>query len=363
MRLIHCADLHLDSPMTANLTKDQAKERKKEMLRTFVRMVDYAVKYKIRVILIAGDWFDTHNISLTTRNTVWDSIRRHPEIDFLYLRGNHDWDGNFISTQLDIPENLKLFSGEWQSYKYGNVEIWGVEMGQGRDTLAYGIPELDPDAYNIVTLHGQLTEYRNKNQLENIALNDLRHRNIDYLALGHVHEYQAKRLDARGIYCYPGCLEGRGFDECGEKGFVLLDIDESAMTAEIRFVPAAQRCLYILSADVTGSRTTQDAARMVEKAVAGYAVSRKSLVTIELTGAVDVESEFSLEFLQEMFKDYFYFVKIVDKTTMSVDYHAYEHDVSLKGEFIRMVMQSGLPEETRAEIIRCGLLALAGEEV
>ncbi len=29
MKIIHCADLHLDSKMTANLSKDQARERKK----------------------------------------------------------------------------------------------------------------------------------------------------------------------------------------------------------------------------------------------------------------------------------------------------------------------------------------------
>lgn len=363
MKIIHCADLHLDSPMTANLTKEQARERKKEMLRTFMRMVDYAIQYEVRVILIAGDLFDTHNISATTRNVVWDAIRSHPEIDFLYLRGNHDWDGNFISKQLEIPENLKLFSNEWQRYTYGNVEIWGLEMPQEKDPMQYSVPVFDADAYNIIMLHGQLTEYRNKKQTECISLSDLRHKNIDYLALGHVHEYQTERLDARGIYCYPGCLEGRGFDECGEKGFILLDINEEGMTAETRFVPAAQRELYILSVDVSGIQTTQDAARRIEDVISERALPQKSLVTIELNGSVDVECEFSCEFLQELFADYFYFVKIVNKTKMYVDYHAYEHDASLKGEFIRMVMQSGLPEETRAEVIRCGLMALTGEEV
>ena len=35
MKIIHCADLHLDSQMTANLTKEQARERKREIIRTF----------------------------------------------------------------------------------------------------------------------------------------------------------------------------------------------------------------------------------------------------------------------------------------------------------------------------------------
>ena len=44
MRFIHCADLHLDSKMTSNLSREQAKERKMEILRTYSRMIDYAKK-------------------------------------------------------------------------------------------------------------------------------------------------------------------------------------------------------------------------------------------------------------------------------------------------------------------------------
>ena len=44
MKIIHCGDIHLDSKMTSNLSKEQARERKMEILRTFTRMVDYAKK-------------------------------------------------------------------------------------------------------------------------------------------------------------------------------------------------------------------------------------------------------------------------------------------------------------------------------
>ena len=60
MKILHCADLHLDSKMTANLDKEKAKERKGEILRTFERMIRYAEEQEIAVILIAGDLFDTN---------------------------------------------------------------------------------------------------------------------------------------------------------------------------------------------------------------------------------------------------------------------------------------------------------------
>lgn len=362
MKLVHCADLHLDSQMTKNLTKEQAKQRKKEMLRTFTRMVDYAEQYGARVILIAGDLFDTRNVSATARNIVRDAIEAHPQIDFLYLRGNHDND-NFLTKLDEIPDNLKLFGEEWRSYRYGKVVISGLELAESNLASRYHSLILERDCYNIVTMHGQLTDYKKRDDTESISLNDLKNKCIDYLALGHVHTYQQGRLDARGIYCYPGCMEGRGFDECGDKGFVFIEVDEDTLEAETRFLPAAQRTLYTLPVDVTGVQTTQSAARRIEKALAKVSYSRKSLVKFELVGDVPLECEINCEFLQDMFADYFYYEKVSDKTKVAIDYSDYENDVSLKGEFIRLIMKSDMSEEKKSEVIRCGILALSGEEI
>ncbi len=362
MKIIHCADLHLDSRMNTHLSKEQARERKQELLRTFTRMVDYASQYGAQAVLIAGDLFDTKSISATARNVVQDAILSHPEIDFLYLRGNHDND-SFLSKLEEIPSNLKLFGEEWTTYQYGNVAITGLELTAQNQATAFHQLALDHDRFNIVMLHGQLMDYRGGDGAEVISLNDLRNKNIDYLALGHVHEYKKGQLDARGTYCYPGCLEGRGFDECGTKGFVRLDIDEKTCRARMKFVPAAQRTLYIIPVDVTGVMTTQEAARRMEATLSEIAVPQKSLVRFELTGEVAVDSEISSDFLQEIFSEYFYYEKVVDKTCMLVDYAAYEKDISLKGEFIRMIMQADMEEEKKAEVIRCGILALSGEEI
>ena len=114
MKIIHCADLHLDSKLTSNLSKEQVRERKNEILRTFTRMVDYAENNEVRAILIAGDLFDTRTISATARNLVRDTIIAHPAIDFFYLKGNHERDG-FVSKLEEIPENLKLFTDSWRA--------------------------------------------------------------------------------------------------------------------------------------------------------------------------------------------------------------------------------------------------------
>lgn len=362
MKIIHCADLHLDSRMTANLNKEQAVERRKELLRTFTRMVEYARKNEVRAILIAGDFFDTRNVSALARNTVNDLICTNPEIDFLYLKGNHDSD-NFLSKLEEIPPNLLLFGEKWTSYRYGNVVISGLEMSEKNRSIVCNSLVLNQDDINIVALHGQTDEYRSTDQVERIGLNELRNHNIDYLALGHIHSFVQEALDNRGIYCYPGCLEGRGFDECGKKGFVLLNIDEQTRSVKTEFVPIASRTLYTLSVDVSGVQTTQEAAVRMEQAVdqAGYASG--SMVKFVLTGEVSVDTEINCDYLQDLFTDYFYFEKVEDMTRLRVDYSDYEKDASLKGEFIRMVLGSDLSEEQKTQVIRCGIDALSGEEI
>ena len=333
MKIIHCADLHLDSQMTANLTKEQARERKREIIRTFTRMVEYAEKTGVRLIMISGDLFDTRNVSALARNTVRDMICTHPQIDFLYLRGNHDSD-NFLSKLEEVPDNLLLFSDTWTAYRYGNI-----------------------------VMHGQAGDYACRSQAENISLNQLKNKNIDYLALGHVHTFMQDKLDNRGTWCYCGCLEGRGFDECGPKGFVLLDVDEQTCRAQMQFVQMAARTLYTLEVDVSNVMTTREAAERMEEAVKQAQYPSGSLVKFVLTGEVEVDAEINCEYLQNLFSDYFYFEKVKDRTTLRVDYSDYEKDASLKGEFIRMVLGSELSQEQKAEVIRCGILALSGEEI
>ena len=90
MKLIHCADLHLDSKMNTHLGSQKAKERKTELLHTFTRMIDYAKDENVKQILIAGDLFDTRKVSATASNMVLELIQKNDDISFYYLRGNHD---------------------------------------------------------------------------------------------------------------------------------------------------------------------------------------------------------------------------------------------------------------------------------
>lgn len=213
-------------------------------------------------------------------------------------------------------------------------------------------------------LHGQEAESTGKDDTEKINLKQLKNKGIDYLALGHIHTYKAERLDARGIYCYAGCLEGRGFDECGEHGFVVLDIEETTGTYTQKFVPFAQRTLYTVEVDVTGCQTTIELAEKASAKLQETGGGKESLVKLVLKGKLDVECEKNSSYLLAGLKQSFYFVKISDETTLSIDSKKDLYEISLRGEYLRQVLQdSSIADEDKTSIIRYGLQALAGEEI
>ena len=362
MKIIHCADLHLDSKLTSVLGKEKAAERKNELLNAFTRMVFYAAQAGVKAVLIAGDMFDVKNISKKTKNVVLDTLRANPEINFYYLKGNHD-KNNFLEGEEAVPENLKMFTRTWTSYDEGNICISAAELDAENAGGIYDGLVPDPKRFNIVMLHGQEVKAKGSKEI-NIEIKKLKNKGIDYLALGHVHEYKRKQLDGRGIYCYSGCLEGRGFDECGRHGFVMLDIDEESGKFTDEFIPFAKRSIYEVTADVSGLETSMQMADAAAEALKEAGCNSKDMVKIVLAGAVSADAEKDPELINTFFEDKYYLARTEDKTTIRVNEADYMYDESLKGEFVRLVMaDEELSDEDKGTVISYGLKALAGEEI
>lgn len=356
MKFIHCADLHLDSKLESNMGKEQAAERRNEILLMFGRIVEFAAEEGATAILISGDLFDRKVISAKTRNLVWDMIEGNPELDFIYLRGNHDLQTNFTEGRT-LPENLKLFDTNWTEYQYGDISVFGKETVE--DDLNYASLITRPERVNIVMLHGQEVRSNVKDDASLISLPALKNRNIDYLALGHIHSYKREPLDARGVYCYCGCPEGRGFDECGRKGVVLLEVEEGRVNS--RFVPMAARQLHEVEVDITGQETATDLLRAIHKATED--IPSSDMVKIILTGYYTVETEKDFTYFEQAMEGRFYFMKFKDMSKLSIDYTEYEHQISLKGEFVRTVMNGKESQEEKEQMILLGIRALSGEEL
>lgn len=361
MRLIHTADIHLDSKMRANLSSDKAKERKHEILKTFINMVNYASDNDVFAILISGDLFDTRKISSLVKNAVENVIINNPQVKFFYLKGNHD-NTNFFSENAEIPGNLFLFGDEWQGYAIGErINVWGIELSEGNSNEIQKSFAPNPSLTNIVMLHGQEAGSDSRDKAEIININNFKNKGIDYLALGHIHEYKLNKLDSdNSYYCYPGCLEARGFDETGEHGFVLLDIDDETGIVTPSFVPFAKRKTINAVIDVTGVGNTMDIIAKIDKELPNIAPDSCDLVKITLSGKITPDTEIDTDFIRRHFEGGYYFLKVKDESEIHVNFEDYALDESLKGEFVRLVNASDMTDEEKGAIIKYGIDAING---
>ena len=381
MKILHMADVHLDSKLSRYFDNEKARERRNEILNTFTAAVEYAANEGVEAVIIAGDLFDVRNITATARDSVSDSIEQHPEITFYYLRGNHDADSfvqNMIEKRGGLPANLKMFSDTWTSYRQEasdgvTVVITGAEMNADNNSRLVSSLVLNQDDFNIVVLHGQEVELASKKDAEVIPLRDYKNKGIDYMALGHIHEPKIEQLDARGRYSYSGCLEGRGYDEIGQHGFNILDIKSEGgkATYEVHFTPFAKRIIHRIAMDLNEAGmdviTSQAIVRHIQKAAAEAGVEAKDMLRVELVGKIDSDAEIDVEYIRKSLENDFYHIKVVDLTKPSVSFEDFMLDKSLRGEFVRLIKekaeQGELSEDEAAVIAQLGIDVLAGEGI
>ncbi len=349
MKIIHTGDLHLDSVMESNFDADTASLRRGELLLTFGRMVEYAESVGARVILIAGDLFDTPHPTPSAEQYVMDQIAAHPSIDFLCLGGNHV--GDYIPH--NPPANYRTFPKRTIGYyRYENVVIGATE-----NNASYHEARFSPDDINIMMLHGQMSDAITDLSLVNVKL--WRNLHIDYLALGHVHRAQKGELDERGTWAYCGTPEGRGFDEAGVKGFMLLETQGNKLTHA--FIPFAKRTVHIVTVDISRLFSQREIEAKVAEELAS--IPSSDIVRVVLRGIAEPDMHKDMRQLLATFEDNFFFASVQDESNISLRPDSYEKDKSLRGEFVRTVMKSGLNRTDIERIIRCGISALAGEEV
>ncbi len=328
VKIIHAADFHLDSAFGA-LTPEQAKQRRRESRDLVERLSNYVNQQGADIVLLAGDLFDGE---LTYRETIEQLPRAlgAMEAEVFIAPGNHDhYHARSPYAVLAWPENVHIFtknSMEGITIERLGCTVYGAaftRMSQEESLLsAFRVP--NDGLIHIGVLHADLgaAEQRyNPLRTEEIAASGL-----DYLALGHTHSFLGVNRAGETAYAYSGCIEGRGFDEAGDKGFLYGEIDRGR--AELRFVPFARRRYEVLSVDVTG----KEPETALREALNGSTLT--DLYRVIFTGETD-ESGVELAQIEERFAGEFYHLEVRDKTRLREDIWQRASEDSLRGLFLR----------------------------
>jgi DNA repair exonuclease SbcCD nuclease subunit len=363
IRILHAADLHLDSPFQG-LGREKAIQRRQEQRQLLERIGALARQRSVDMAVFAGDLFDSEDAFAETGKSI-QRVLSGLEIPVFVAPGNHDWYGAHSPwARLKLGENVHVFTQptmECVSLPELGVRVWGTAFTQRHRTapLAGFEAAKEGDTLDIMAVHGEVGNPASVYGA--ISEQELARSGMDYVALGHVHSYSGLRQAGETFYAWPGCPEGRGFDEPGDKGVLLVELEPGKCRAE--FVPVAERRYQVLSVDITDA---EDVGQAVAQALPPD-TSRDSY-RIYLTGQTDGVPDGKR--LYEALASRFFSLELRDETTLRRDVWAERSADSLKGLFLsRLWQQLTAAQDDRereriTQAARWGLQALEkGEEL
>lgn len=250
MRILHLADVHLDTAFTGRSAdiRSRLRQATREAFRSAVQL---AVDEGVHAVLIAGDLFDSHRLSFETEGFLVAELKRLVDagIAVVYCTGNHDpgsgrrsrrpipWpDGVHV---VDGPEPVHVAVRDSEGREIGGITAAGHATERVTEDLAARLSPPDGALPRVALLHAQVVGSRSAGEHEPYAPAELAHMQragFDYWALGHIHRREI--LSDFPAVCYPGNLQGRSPRETGAKGAVLVDVVRG-MPATVHFRPLA----------------------------------------------------------------------------------------------------------------------------
>lgn len=361
-KIIHAADLHLDSAF-GGLPEEKARQRRRESRELLDRLADLARTEKADLVLLAGDLFDGERVYPETIERLREALGGMA-CPVLIAPGNHDpYTPRSPYAAAPWPDHVHIFR-ERELTAVEFPELGCVVHGAAftdtsrDDQVLAGFAAPEDGRVHLLCLHGDVNAP--DSQYGSITKEQIAASGLDYLALGHVHQFSGLQRQGASFWAYPGCPEGRGFDELGEKGVLAGSVERGK--AGLRFVPLCRRRYQILRADVTGATPRQ----AIEAAIP--AASEQDVCRIILTGETGAEGV-DLRELEAAYSHRFYALQLRDETRIARDIWARAEEDSLRGLFLRDLREryeKASDEAEREKItlaVRFGLAALDGRDM
>lgn len=366
VRIFHIADAHLDAPFSL-LPPWESDSARLSLKSAFAAAILAAKNRGVQLFFIAGDLFDGAYVTPDTKEFVCEKMASFPECRFFISPGNHDpYDENSHYKRMKLPQNVFVF-GEKQRVSIDElgVDVYGCGFGAATEEQCpvTGYPALDESRINILVCHGDLTA--GGSVYGPITRQEIAQSGFDYIALGHIHKGSGILCENGVHYAYPGCIEGRGFDETGDKGALFGTVSKGEV--QLAFLPLARRKYIELSVDLTGVEERAGAVELIRTALRPYGGDTR--VRITLTGSPENAFVIKSEGLDGGGSAPAT-VEIIDKTSPALRLTEIEKENTLRGVFCRRMQArlAQLPADgdeyaVCLKALRLGLAALDGRDI
>ncbi len=233
IKILHSGDWHLDSPIQGR-SPEQTGLLRQALLQIPGQVAAICRRENCDLMLLSGDLFDGPYTQAGYR-ALYNALQE-VSVPVFIAPGNHDpvipgspwltevWPENVHIFKHAAIESVALPSLDCRIYGFGfeSMECPGLLENFRADRQ---------EAYAVGVFHGDPTQ--TSSPYCPITALQVEQSNLDYMALGHIHKGDSFRR-GNTLCAWPGCGMGRGYDEQGEKGVLLVTLDASV---NIRSIP------------------------------------------------------------------------------------------------------------------------------
>lgn len=327
LKLLHAADLHLDSAFES-LSSGKAAVRRSEQRDLLTRIADIASEEEVDLVLLSGDLLDSDNAFYETGEVLIRSLRTINAPVFI-APGNHDYySPRSPYARLKLPDNVYIFTdpivGGIELPEL-NARVFGAAFTDNRSKpLLTGINVPNDGKFNLLCIHGEVTE--SDSVYNPVNVQTLAESGLSYAAFGHIHKPSGLLQAGSTWYSWPGCPEGRGFDETGEHFVNIVELFEDG-SCELKQVSPGGRQYCILNVDITDA----DPLFAIHSALPEETI--QDIYRIVLKGETDIAP--NLNKLKRNLDELFFSLQLRDETHIRQDIWARMGEDTLRGLFLK----------------------------
>lgn len=339
VKILHCADIHIGAPISFLHMK--APLRQSEILLNFEKIIDLCKVESVKLLLIAGDLFDSNSVSKELSNKVFRKIAENPELKVVYVAGNHD-PLNMLSpfVKIQLPKNLFVLPTHDSVVTFEDlkVKVYGrsFETAFMKSEERFLLP-VDEEYINILLQHGELNADENS-QYNAISKDFLKNSGMDYVALGHIHQRTEISKIGETYFSYCGSPEGQGFDETNEKGVYIGEIGKDF--CDLKFVKTGKRQHILFKMDITGIHEHQITENILNSLQISYGENyAENLYKIELIGNINPDEEINISEIISRLNETLFFAKVIASFKPKIDFEQLAQEKSLKGIFVKTMLE------------------------
>lgn len=333
MKFVHIADMHFDTSFTTLTNKAGLGDiRRLDQRQVFNKVINYIKENNIPYLFIAGDFYEHEYIRQSTIEYINSLFAKIPNTQIFISPGNHDpYLKNSFYSKYYWNENVHIFDSKLSVFEQDEIDIYGY----GFDDFYYTNTDLenaqikDKNKINILVAHGSLNA---SNTLEKdynpISEKMIAEKGFDYVALGHIHKLDYNTKENQRIV-YPGSTVSLGFDELGEHGMIVGNIEKNSL--ELQFIPLDNKEFVIREIDVTEMLDLDELATTINNMMYAENTYYKISIIGRRNFDIDLYKLNKLIICNNI-------IKIKDYTKMNYDLERISKENTLKGLFVKEIL-------------------------